>query len=236
MIAIALIEIQNLFKSFGLNQALVDINIEVEKGEFLAIFGPNGAGKTTLIKIISTLMSPTSGTILINGRDLKKAAVEVRRQIGVISHDTYLYENLTGYENLIFYGRMYGVVELKQRIEKLLAQVGLRARASDRVALYSRGMKQRLSIARAMLHNPEILLLDEPYTGLDQRACKAFEQILRERYSEQRKTVIITSHDLERGLQLCDRAIALNRGRIAFQASKENFDRFKANYEILIGG
>lgn len=236
----AIIKIQNLSKFFGSNQALKDINLEVEKGEFLAIFGPNGAGKTTLIKIISTLMSPTNGTILIKAQNIKEKPLEVRKQIGVISHDTYLYESLTAYENLLFYGKMYGIENPKEKAEKLLEQVGLSTRASDRIATYSRGMKQRLSIARAVLHDPEILLLDEPYTGLDQQASKTFEKILAELYgSEKEKTIIITTHDLERGLQICTRAVILNNGRIVYDASKNkisSLEQFKAKYEMLIGG
>ncbi len=232
-----MIKIQNLSKLFGLKPALQDINLEVERGEFLAIFGPNGAGKTTLLKIISTLISPTSGSVSIDGRDLKRKPLEVRQRIGVISHETYLYENLTAYENLIFYGRMYGVENLEQKVKELLKQIELESRASDRVAAYSRGMKQRLSIARAMLHDPDILLLDEPYAGLDQQACKIFERILKE-LSERQKTVIMATHELERGLKLCSQAIILNKGRIVFKASKSELDleQFKVKYEKLIGG
>lgn len=238
--SITTIKIQNLSKFFGSHQALKDINLEVKKGEFIAIFGPNGAGKTTLIKIISTLISPTSGAIFINEQNIKEKSLEARKQIGAISHDTYLYESLTAYENLMFYGRMYGVQNLENKIETLLEQVGLKARRNDRVATYSRGMKQRLSIARAVLHNPEILLLDEPYTGLDQQASRTFEKILADLYgSEKEKTTIMTTHDLERGLQMCNRAIILNNGKIVYDAARSeisSLEQFRERYETLIGG
>lgn len=217
-----------------------DINLEVEKGSFIAVFGPNGAGKTTLIKIISTLMSPTGGNILIDEKNVKENPLDVRRQIGVISHDTYLYESLTAFENLAFYGRMYGVKNLDERVNSLLDKVGLITRAHDRVAAYSRGMKQRLSIARAVLHEPEILLLDEPYTGLDQHASRTFEKILHELYgSKRQKTTIMTTHDLERGLQMCDRVVILSSGRIVYDAGKSDITSLEAlrtKYETLIGG
>lgn len=212
----------------------------MKKGAFISIFGPNGAGKTTLIKIISTLMSPSSGTILIDEKNVKESPLDVRRQIGVISHDTYLYETLTAFENLTFYGKMYGVENLEERVYSMLERVGLKARAHDRVATYSRGMKQRLSIARAVLHEPEILLLDEPYTGLDQLASKTFEKILLELYgSEREKTTIMTTHDLERGLLMCDRAVILSNGSIVYDAGKSEIpglESFRAKYETLIGG
>ncbi|VVB97063.1 putative ABC transporter ATP-binding protein [uncultured archaeon] len=196
-----------------------NINLEIRKGEFLTIFGPNGAGKTTLIKIISTLVSPTSGKVIIDGKDIKEQPIEIRNKIGVISHDTYLYYELTAAENLRFFGNMYNIKDGESRINDLLAQVGLSYRKNDRVRTFSRGMKQRLSIARALIHDPPILLLDEPYTGLDQHASATFDRILSGMNAHD-KTRVLISHDIERGISLCDRAIILTGGYIVHEMSE----------------
>ncbi len=198
---------------------MINININIKKGEFLTIFGPNGAGKTTLIKIISTLISPTSGKVIIDGIDIKENPLEIRKKIGVISHETYLYHELTASENLRFFGSMYGALDLENRINELIKQVGLAYRKNDRVRTFSRGMKQRLSIARALIHDPPILLLDEPYTGLDQHASATFDRILSEMNAHD-KTRVLISHDIERGIAMCDRAIILSDGRIAHEMSE----------------
>jgi len=198
---------------------LRSINLKIEKGEFITIFGPNGAGKTTLIKIISTLVSPTSGRVVIDGIDIKENPIGIRKKIGVISHETYLYHELTASENLRFFGRMYDTQQLETRIEELITQVGLTYRKNDRVRTFSRGMKQRLSIARALIHDPPILLLDEPYTGLDQHASATFDKILSSTDAHD-KTRVLISHDIERGIALCDRAIILANGHIVHEMSE----------------
>jgi heme exporter protein A len=185
----------------------------------LTIFGPNGAGKTTLIKIISTLVSPTAGRVIIDGIDIKENPIEIRKKIGVISHETYLYHELTAAENLRFFGRMYDTKNIEARIDELIKQVGLGYRKNDRVRTFSRGMKQRLSIARALIHDPPILLLDEPYTGLDQHASTTFDRILSSTNAHG-KTRILISHDIERGIAMCDRAIILTNGNIAHEMSE----------------
>ncbi len=196
-----------------------NINIRIEKGEFLTIFSPNGAGKTTLIKIMSTLVSPTSGKVVIDGIDIKENPIEIRKKIGVISHETYLYHELTATENLRFFGRMYGTPNIENRIDELIKQVGLAYRKNDRVRTFSRGMKQRLSIARALIHDPHILFLDEPYTGLDQHASATFDRILGGMNAHD-KTRVLISHDIERGISMCDRAIILTNGHIAHEMSE----------------
>jgi len=207
------------------------INLEIEDGEFLTIFGANGAGKTTLVKIIATLLSPTYGSVTVDGFDTKASPIDVRKRIGVISHETYLYHELTARENLLFYGRMYGVGGLQERVSGVMELVGLEARANDRVGTFSRGMKQRLSIARAILHDPPILLLDEPYTGLDQRAAETFDRVL-ESAGASGKTRVMVSHDMEKGLA-CDRAVIISRGEIAHQCSRDeirDLAHFRAMY------
>jgi ABC-2 type transport system ATP-binding protein/heme exporter protein A len=198
---------------------LRNIDLKIEKGEFLTIFGPNGAGKTTLIKIMATLVTPTSGKVIIDGLDIKEESIKVRKKIGVISHETYLYTELTAAENLRFFGRMYDTVDLESRIDELIGQVGLTYRKNDRVRTFSRGMKQRLSIARALIHDPLILFLDEPYTGLDQHAIATFDRILGGMNAKD-KTRILISHDIEHGISMCDRAIILTGGHIAHEMSK----------------
>ncbi|MCG2727545.1 MAG: ABC transporter ATP-binding protein [Candidatus Methanoperedenaceae archaeon] len=231
-----IISIENLSKAFGTNIVLRNINLRIEKGEFLTIFGPNGAGKTTLIKIMSTLVSPTSGKVVIDGIDIKEEPIEIRKKIGVISHETYLYHELTATENLRFFGRMYNVPQLEKRIDELIKQVGLSFRKNDRVRTFSRGMKQRLSIARALIHDPPILFLDEPYTGLDQHASATFDRILGGMNAHDTTRVLI-SHDIERGIAMCDRAIILTNGHIAHEMSEneiQNLLQCRAIYEKYV--
>ena len=168
---------------------------------------------------MSTLVSPTSGKIKIDGIDIKDNPIEVRKKIGVISHETYLYHELTAAENLRFFGRMYDAPQLENRIDELLKQVGLTYRKNDLVRTFSRGMKQRLSIARALIHDPPILFLDEPYTGLDQHAIATFDKILGG-VNAQDKTRVLISHDIEHGISMCDRAIILTNGHIAHEMSE----------------
>ncbi|MFZ3384630.1 MAG: ABC transporter ATP-binding protein [Candidatus Methanoperedens sp.] len=214
---------EKLSKAFGTNVVLRNINLKIEKGEFLTIFGPNGAGKTTLIKIMATLVTPTSGKVLIEGLDIKENPIEIRKKIGVISHETYLYTELTAAENLRFFGKMYDTPGLEERIDDLIKQVGLTYRKNDRVRTFSRGMKQRLSIARALIHDPPILFLDEPYTGLDQHAIATFDRILGGMNATD-KTRILISHDLEHGISLCDRAIILTGGHIAHEMTENEIN------------
>jgi len=191
-----------------------------------------------LIKIISTLISPTAGTVLIEGHDVKESPLEVRQLIGIISHETYLYQDLTARENLKFFGKMYGMPKdkLESRIHELTDQVGLKYRLDDRVGTFSRGMKQRLSIARAILHDPKILFLDEPYTGLDQHAAATFDRILSE-LDVSDKTQVMVSHDIERGLNLADRIIILYEGKIVYQAARseiKDIEQFRETYEYYV--
>ncbi len=213
------IEVQRLVKSYGEHNALRGTDLRVKWGESLAIFGPNGAGKTTLINVLATLIRPTSGDAWIGGFNLKEDADMVRRQIGVVTHETLLYNDLSAYENLRFYGKMYDIPNLTERIHQLLAQVGLTSRLHDRVRAFSRGMQQRLAIARALIHDPPILLLDEPGTGLDQQASSMLGDILSSMADRQR-TVVMTTHSLEYGLALSSRVAILTEGRIAYDESR----------------
>ena len=215
------IEIRGLAKSFGNHPALQGIDLEVETGKTLAVFGPNGAGKTTLIKILATIMKPSAGEVFIGGLKLKDNAEAIRSRIGIVSHQTFLYSNLTAYENLLFYCRMYGADNPAERIRQVVSMVDMKVRLYDRIDTLSRGMQQRLSIARALLHQPDIVLLDEPETGLDQQAISMLWQMLEEDGGKKR-SVIFTSHSLERGLNVCDDIVILNKGKIVHrQPGKE---------------
>jgi heme exporter protein A len=166
------IQVRALTKSFGPHRVLRGVDLAVGPGEFVALLGPNGAGKTTLIRTIATLGRPTAGDVLVNGHSVRGDTGRVRRDLGLVSHQTFLYGDLTAEENLRFYGALYRMAGLDERIDYLLGKVGLSERRRDAVRTFSRGMQQRLSIARAILHDPPILLLDEPDTGLDQQAIR----------------------------------------------------------------
>jgi len=217
------IQVQGLIKAFGHQVALRGVDLSVDNGEFLTLFGPNGAGKTTLIRVVASLARPTSGTVQVQGEDLSKVATSVRAHIGLISHNPLLYGDLTPDENLGFFARMYDLPDPGSRIDTVLEQVGLTARRRDPVRTFSRGMVQRLAIARAILHDPVIMLLDEPYTGLDLQAADMLRSVLQELAASNR-TVILTTHNLEQGLEMCDRAAILNRGKLAWQGPRAGLD------------
>lgn len=216
------IEVNGLKKSFGNRLALRSIDLNIRQGESVVIFGPNGAGKTTLIKVLATIINPSSGKVIIKGFNLKDSAEKIRSQIGVVTHQTFLYNNLTVYENLEYYSRMYDVPEIKQRISEVASMVEMTSRLHDRAGNLSRGMKQRISIARALLHKPSIMLLDEPETGLDQQVISILWDILQR--EKEKRTIVLTTHNLERGLKLCDRLIILNTGQIVFQGLTSSID------------
>ena len=217
------IQVQGLTKSFGHRLTLKGIDLEIRRGEFIVIIGPNGAGKTTLIKVLATTINPSSGRVLIDGLNLKGNAEKIRRNIGIVTHQTFLYSNLTAYENLEFYSRMYDVPRRKERIHEVVAMVGMTSRLHDRVGTLSRGMRQRLSIARSLLHKPAIMLLDEPETGLAQQATSMLWEALPTEGGEKR-TIILTTHNLERGLELGDRLLILDEGKIVYEASRQVLD------------
>lgn len=229
------IAVTGLTKTFGNLYALRNLSFSLNKGEFLTIFGPNGAGKTTLIRILSTITKASSGEIKIADLSFEDDSEKIRRQIGVIAHQTFLYENLTAEENLRFYGKLYDVKNLSRKIETILSEVGLELRKRDFVRTFSRGMQQRLAIARAMLHEPSILLLDEPYTGLDQHASGMLTDWLnRLRSSEQ--TIIMVTHDLEQGMELADRIAILVEGQLVFNQEQRGVDvkKFRQTYYDLV--
>jgi heme exporter protein A len=215
-----MIKIDKLIKTFGSRIVLRGVNLTINEGDFVTLMGANGAGKTTLLHIVATLSKPTGGSISISGYSTATSATELRRFIGLVSHKTLLYDDLTAAQNLRFYARMYDVPDRSNRIETLLNQVGLWGRRHDLVRTYSRGMQQRLAIARAMLHNPPLLLLDEPDTGLDQHAADKLNELLSAVGAAQR-TILMTTHNLERGLALGNRVVILAKGKIAYEAQRQ---------------
>jgi heme exporter protein A len=221
-----MIRIHKLIKRFGSKTILRGLDFEVRQGEFVALLGPNGAGKTTFLRILASLSRPTLGAVQIAGYSLPAQAAAVRSRLGVVTHLPLLYGDLTAEENLQFYGRMYGVFSLHSRIDEVLNLVGLVARRHDLVRTFSRGMQQRLAIGRAILHDPEVMLFDEPHTGLDQDACDMLDGLLQD-VAGRGRTVVMTSHDLARVENLATRFDVLSRGVIA--ASSQRTDLGKDN-------
>ena len=226
----SIIQVQELRKDFGYLQALSGVSFNLNKGEFLTIFGPNGAGKTTLIKILTGLMRPTSGSANIDGFDVLEGDAELRSQIGVISHSTCLYPDLTALENLLFYAKLYGLEDPKERAKISIKEAGLESRRHDPVRTYSRGMQQRMAIARATLHNPSVLFLDEPFTGLDLRATNSLKDQLHDLHTGKR-TLIMTTHDISCGLEMCDRVAIQSRGKFSLFESVDCIDQ--SNFKNL---
>jgi heme ABC exporter ATP-binding subunit CcmA len=214
------IETRRVTKRFGSRLVLKGIDLKVGRGELVVLFGPNGAGKTTLLRILATIMNPTDGTVRINGLDSKANAEEIRRRIGVVSHQTFLYGDLTIAENLEFYARMYDLPGGKASARQAAEAVGMAARMNDRVCTLSRGMAQRVAIARAILHRPDILLFDEPETGLDQQIVAALWQTLRGDEGSPR-TIVLSTHDVDRWLALGDRFLVLSRGALVYDGKEQ---------------
>jgi len=229
-----MIEVHDLTKSFGPRTALAGVDLAVESGQFVTLVGPNGAGKTTLLRILATLTKPTSGAVRIAGLDSATAGEALRRRIGFLSHRTLLYDDLTAEQNLNFYARMYDLDDGPTRITDLLEQAGLAARRHDLVRTFSRGMQQRLSVARAVLHRPQVLLLDEPYTGLDPNAAQVLTDLLT-KLAVEGCTILLTTHNLGRGLAVGKRVVVLSQGRIVYDEHRETIDpaTFPETYRTL---
>ena len=212
-----------LKKSYGVKPVLRGIDLSIESGRRVALLGANGAGKTTLLRVLACLTKPDAGTVSIGGYDVVHEAQESRQLTGFVAHSPYLYDELTARENLLFFGRMYGVKSLKERADLLLARVGLAKRANERAAILSRGQAQRLALARALLHSPSVLLLDEPDTGLDEEGLALLESILDE-HTRTGGTTLLTTHSLERALKLSDRVGLLAKGRLVYQSDTTDLE------------
>ena len=219
-----MIEVKKLIKRFGLKTILRGLDFQVQPGEFVALLGPNGAGKTTFLRILASLSRPSLGNVKVAGYSLPNESAQVRAKLGVVSHLPLLYPDLTAEENLQFYARMYGIKNYTSRITEVLQLIGLENRRKDLVRTFSRGMSQRLAIARAILHEPEVILFDEPYTGLDQDASEMLDDVLRTVASHGR-TVVMTSHDLIRAEALATRFDVLSRGVIQASATRDELQK-----------
>src|SRR5215468_1957519 len=211
------LESEDIRKTFGYFTALGGVTLRISRGEFVALFGRNGAGKTTFLKVAAMLMRATHGKLSIEGIDIREEPENARRHIGFLSHNTYLYRDLSPVENLRFFARLYGMPDSDERIQALLDRVGLRHRASDPVRAFSRGLHQRLGIARVMLHDPSVILLDEPYTGLDANAVDMLNGLLDEA-AIAGKTVILTTHDFDQGIRAATRAVIIDRGKVVMDS------------------
>ncbi len=209
------ITVEGLEKSYREWPVLWSLDLTVPWGESLALFGANGAGKTTLLRILSTSVRPDAGLVRIAGRDLRRHTAEARRRIGVVGHRSFLYEDLTPWENLNYYARLYGIKDREARVSEALERVGLNSRAHHRVRTLSNGMQKRAAIARAILHQPDVLLLDEPEAGLDRNSRGMLGELLAD-WTTEGRSAVLTTHDIDLGLAWGHRAAVLAGGRLAF--------------------
>jgi heme exporter protein A len=204
-----------LVREFGTFRAVNGISFELRSGTVMAVFGPNGAGKTSLLRTLAGELQPTEGSVEIHGTRLNGGDQSWRARVGVLSHQSFLYDHLTAQENLLFYGRLFELRDLRSTVTERLEEVGLLGRADSRVRTFSRGMRQRLALARTLLHDPDVVLLDEPYTGLDAHAAALLNEVLAS-LKDGRRTVVLVTHNLSKGLHLADRVAIQVRGRFAF--------------------
>jgi heme exporter protein A len=228
--------VSDLARSFGHVRALRGVSFELARGEVLAVFGPNGAGKTTLLRLLAGLLRPDRGEISTFGRRLVPADAAARRRIGLISHASFLYDGLTAAENLEFYARLYGLADRRALVMRALESVGLADRAGSLASTMSRGMTQRLTIARALLHDPELVLLDEPFTGLDQRAAASLRDLL-ERLRAANRVVVLVTHNLDEGLELATHVAIQVDGRfVECGAKRGDAAGYRLRYLEATGG
>ncbi|MBU3674876.1 MAG: ABC transporter ATP-binding protein [Solirubrobacteraceae bacterium] len=214
------LELEGLGRRFGEREALDDVSLTLEDGQTLVVFGPNGAGKSTLLRVLATLLRPSSGQARLFGHDVVKEGWAVRGRVGFLGHQSLCYEDLTARENLEYHARLHGLRQPQRRIDELLAATGLAARADDRAGTFSRGMLQRLAVCRAVLHDPELLLLDEPRSGLDPAAAETVEPLIGRGSG---RTRVVASHDPAGGLQEADLALGLRDGRAALLGPAPDF-------------
>jgi heme exporter protein A len=217
------LEAVGLERAFGSQRAVDGISFALAPGQLLTVLGPNGAGKSTLLRILAGGLRPSAGEVRLGGVPLDLRSAAWLRRVGVLSHQSFLYGHLTARENLRFYGDLYDLDDLAERVEAGLASVDLTARGDDQVRTYSRGMRQRLALARTLLHEPDVVLLDEPYTGLDAHAAAVLRGVLGT-LRDGRRTVVLVTHNLTEGLELGDRVAIQVRGRFVIDAPAGDFD------------
>ncbi|WHY65671.1 ABC transporter ATP-binding protein [Neobacillus sp. SuZ13] len=232
-----MIEIKKLTKQADNKLILRGVDLLINKGETVAILGPNGAGKSTLLKVLATLIKPTSGLIEVNGLDLKKNHIKIKKLMGYLPHSSLLYDHYTPFENIVFFGNIYGVKNVEKRSTELVKEVGLSFFLNEPVKNFSRGMIQRIAIARAIVHEPEILLLDEPHTGLDQGAIGILNNVILSMKAKGTTTLMVT-HDFKQAAEICDRIIIVKNGKIVddFRIENQNLGYVSEKYEQLVEG
>ena len=231
------LEAIELGRTFGGCRAVDGVSFQLDRGLLLAVFGPNGAGKSTLLRMLAGVLRPTSGQIRVAGEAARVPDREWRRRVGVVSHESFLHGHLTAEENLLFYGRLFGLQHLKERVREHVEAMGLREGAGVPVADLSRGFQQRVALARALLHDPEVVLLDEPYTGLDAHAAGLLREQLGS-LKDGRRTVVLVTHNLRQGLELADRVAIQVRGRFVTVEERGQIDAngFGSLYRATVEG
>lgn len=210
------VQAERLTKLFGASLAVDKVDLTVEEGEIFAFLGPNGAGKTTTVRMLSCLLAPTSGSAMVAGYDVTRQPREVRRNVGLLPEVQGHYERMTAYENLEYYGELYGLsgADLSKRVNSLLEMMGLSERRNDKVGVYSKGMRQKLAIARALIHDPPVLFLDEPTSALDPESQKRIHDDILSLSRERKRTTVLCTHNLAEAEKLCDRVAIINHGKI----------------------
>jgi heme exporter protein A len=230
-----IIKAKSITKSFGYVQVLKGLDLTVNKGDRYVLFGSNGVGKTTLVKILATLVQADSGEISIFNMRPKDNVKKIKSKIGFMSHDPLLYNDLSAHENLDFFADLYSIPDRTARVEEMLKMVGMSHRSFDRVGTFSRGMRQRLSMARALIHDPDVLFLDEPYSGLDIRAQGILNDLIVKLNGEGKSFFTIT-HDIEKGFEIASRSGVLSEGRIAYEVKGGSVDDFSKKYKEILKG
>jgi heme exporter protein A len=232
-----MIEIKKLTKQADDKLILRGVDLSIKKGETIAILGPNGAGKSTLLKVLANLIKPTSGIVKINGMDLKKDHMKIKKMLGYLPHSSLLYDHYSPLENLVFFGNIYGVKNVEERAIELVKEVGLSFFLNEPVKNFSRGMIQRIAIARAIVHEPEVLLLDEPHTGLDQGAISILNNVILS-MKEKGTTTLMVTHDFKQAAEICDRIIIVKNGKIVddFKIEDQSLTVVSEKYELQVEG
>lgn len=232
-----MIELKKLVKQADNKLILRGIDLKIDKGETVAILGPNGAGKSTLLKVLATLIKPTSGLVKINGLELLKNQLEIKKLQGYLPHSSLLYEHYSPLENLVFFGNLYGIKNAQEKAIELVKEVGLSFFLNEPVKNFSRGMIQRIAIARAIIHEPPLLLLDEPHTGLDQGAISILNNVILSMKDKGTTTLMVT-HDFKQAAEICDRIIIIKNGKVAddFRLEEKELDTLSEKYQLQVEG
>ncbi len=228
----SMISVRSVSKAFSSRPVLNDVNLEIAAGQAVCLCGVNGAGKSTLMRIIAGLLQPDSGTVLVNSNDITTEPEKSKPQLGVISHKSMVYSDLTVTENLTFFANLYGVQRPDERVKELMADVGLTPYRYDRASALSRGLLQRLSISRAMVHRPTVLLADEPFTGLDAHACRHLIEVLTG-FADEGGTILMTTHDVSIGVRCCSRLVVLDQKDFIFDRNLSDVDAVAFSQDYL---